>query len=113
MHGLLLARDSGDQAAALEGLRAVLTRADDLPRARLALVQLLTTQGDLLAARTELETVLRARTDTRGKSLNGLRQIIDADGVGARHDHRVLDGHQTNAWLTRFVEVLESWPLED
>lgn len=26
----------------------------------------------------ELETVLRARTDTRGKSLNGLRQIIDA-----------------------------------
>ncbi|MBL8602988.1 MAG: zinc-ribbon domain-containing protein [Myxococcales bacterium] len=59
----LLARDSGDQAAALEGLRAVLTRADDLPRARLALVQLLTTQGDLLAARTELETVLRASPD--------------------------------------------------
>lgn len=28
-------------------------------------------------------------------------------------DHRVLDGHQTNAWLTRFVEVLEAWPLED
>lgn len=28
-------------------------------------------------------------------------------------DHRVLDGHQTNAWLSRFVEVLESWPLED
>jgi 2-oxoglutarate dehydrogenase E2 component (dihydrolipoamide succinyltransferase) len=25
-------------------------------------------------------------------------------------DHRVLDGHQTNAWLTRFVEVLETWP---
>lgn len=25
-------------------------------------------------------------------------------------DHRVVDGHQTNAWLTRFVEVLESWP---
>ncbi|HWA91708.1 MAG TPA: 2-oxo acid dehydrogenase subunit E2 [Rhizomicrobium sp.] len=24
-------------------------------------------------------------------------------------DHRMLDGHQTNAWLTRFVEVLESW----
>ena len=22
-------------------------------------------------------------------------------------DHRVVDGHQTNAWLTRFVEVLE------
>ena len=25
-------------------------------------------------------------------------------------DHRVVAGHQTNAWLTRFVEVLESWP---
>ena len=25
-------------------------------------------------------------------------------------DHRVVDGHQTNAWLTKFVEVLESWP---
>lgn len=25
-------------------------------------------------------------------------------------DHRVVDGHQTNAWLTRFVEVLEGWP---
>lgn len=28
-------------------------------------------------------------------------------------DHRVLDGHQTNAWLTRFVDILETWPLED
>ena len=25
-------------------------------------------------------------------------------------DHRVVDGHQTNAWLSRFVEVLEGWP---
>ncbi|MEO5972935.1 MAG: 2-oxo acid dehydrogenase subunit E2 [Sphingomicrobium sp.] len=25
-------------------------------------------------------------------------------------DHRVVDGHQTNAWLTRFVELLEGWP---
>ena len=25
-------------------------------------------------------------------------------------DHRVVDGHQTNAWLSRFVEVLENWP---
>jgi 2-oxoglutarate dehydrogenase E2 component (dihydrolipoamide succinyltransferase) len=25
-------------------------------------------------------------------------------------DHRVVDGHQTNAWLTRFVEIIESWP---
>jgi 2-oxoglutarate dehydrogenase E2 component (dihydrolipoamide succinyltransferase) len=28
-------------------------------------------------------------------------------------DHRVLDGSQTNVWLTRFVEVLQSWPLSD
>jgi len=28
-------------------------------------------------------------------------------------DHRVVDGHQTNAWLTRFVEILESWPAAD
>jgi 2-oxoglutarate dehydrogenase E2 component (dihydrolipoamide succinyltransferase) len=27
-------------------------------------------------------------------------------------DHRVLDGAQTNAWLTRFVEVLEGWPRD-
>jgi 2-oxoglutarate dehydrogenase E2 component (dihydrolipoamide succinyltransferase) len=27
-------------------------------------------------------------------------------------DHRVVDGHQTNAWLTRFVEIIESWPAE-
>jgi len=25
-------------------------------------------------------------------------------------DHRVVDGHQTNVWLSRFVEILESWP---
>jgi 2-oxoglutarate dehydrogenase E2 component (dihydrolipoamide succinyltransferase) len=25
-------------------------------------------------------------------------------------DHRVVDGHQTNAWLTHFVEILETWP---
>ena len=24
-------------------------------------------------------------------------------------DHRVVDGHQTNAWLSRFVEIIESW----
>jgi len=28
-------------------------------------------------------------------------------------DHRVLDGHQTNAWLTRFVQVIETWPEQD
>jgi 2-oxoglutarate dehydrogenase E2 component (dihydrolipoamide succinyltransferase) len=27
-------------------------------------------------------------------------------------DHRVIDAFQTNAWLTRFVEALETWPAE-
>jgi 2-oxoglutarate dehydrogenase E2 component (dihydrolipoamide succinyltransferase) len=27
-------------------------------------------------------------------------------------DHRVVDGHQTNGWLSRFVEVLETWPAD-
>ena len=27
-------------------------------------------------------------------------------------DHRVIDGHQTNAWLTRFVDILETWPAD-
>lgn len=27
-------------------------------------------------------------------------------------DHRVLDGYQTNAWLSRFVEVIESWRID-
>jgi 2-oxoglutarate dehydrogenase E2 component (dihydrolipoamide succinyltransferase) len=26
-------------------------------------------------------------------------------------DHRVIDAFQTNAWLTKFVDVLETWPL--
>ncbi|MGN6058382.1 MAG: dihydrolipoamide acetyltransferase family protein [Sphingomicrobium sp.] len=25
-------------------------------------------------------------------------------------DHRVVDGHQTNAWLARFVDIIENWP---
>jgi 2-oxoglutarate dehydrogenase E2 component (dihydrolipoamide succinyltransferase) len=25
-------------------------------------------------------------------------------------DHRVVDGHPTTAWLTRFVENIEGWP---
>jgi 2-oxoglutarate dehydrogenase E2 component (dihydrolipoamide succinyltransferase) len=28
-------------------------------------------------------------------------------------DHRVLDGHDTNAWLTRFVEIIETWRPEE
>ena len=28
-------------------------------------------------------------------------------------DHRVVDGHQTNAWLSRFVEIIEGWPAAE
>ena len=49
-----------------------------------------------------------------------VREVAGADAmvikpmayVSLTVDHRVLDGHQTNAWLTRFVEILETWPLE-
>ncbi|MGQ0589373.1 MAG: dihydrolipoamide acetyltransferase family protein [Sphingosinicella sp.] len=39
-------------------------------------------------------------------------QIRPLAYVSLTIDHRVVDGYQTNAWLTRFVEVLESWPLD-
>lgn len=50
-----------------------------------------------------------------------VREIGGSDAIVVRPmayvslsiDHRVLDGHQTNAWLTRFVEILETWPQED
>ena len=46
-----------------------------------------------------------------------VRQVDGADAIQVRPmayvsltiDHRVIDAHQTNAWLARFVEVLESW----
>lgn len=50
-----------------------------------------------------------------------VREVDGADSFQARPmayvsltiDHRVLDGSQTNAWLSRFVEVLQTWPPED
>lgn len=50
-----------------------------------------------------------------------VREVDGADAIQIRPmayvslsiDHRVLDGHQTNAWLTRFVATLENWPCED
>jgi 2-oxoglutarate dehydrogenase E2 component (dihydrolipoamide succinyltransferase) len=50
-----------------------------------------------------------------------VREIDGADAmvikpmayVSLTIDHRVLDGHQTNAWLTRFVETLETWPVDE
>jgi 2-oxoglutarate dehydrogenase E2 component (dihydrolipoamide succinyltransferase) len=39
-------------------------------------------------------------------------QIRPMAYVSLTIDHRVVDGHQTNAWLSRFVDVLETWPAE-
>lgn len=39
-------------------------------------------------------------------------QIRPMAYVSLTIDHRAIDGHQTNAWLTRFVEVVETWPAE-
>jgi 2-oxoglutarate dehydrogenase E2 component (dihydrolipoamide succinyltransferase) len=36
-------------------------------------------------------------------------QIRPMAYVSLTIDHRVVDGHQTNAWLTAFVQALESW----
>jgi 2-oxoglutarate dehydrogenase E2 component (dihydrolipoamide succinyltransferase) len=49
-----------------------------------------------------------------------VREVDGADSIQIRPmayvsltiDHRVVDGHQTNAWLTRFVEVLEGWKAD-
>ena len=39
-------------------------------------------------------------------------QIRPMAYVSLTIDHRVVDGHQTNAWLTRFVELIETWPVD-
>lgn len=47
-----------------------------------------------------------------------VREIAGQDAILVRPlayvtltiDHRVVDGHQTNAWLSRFVEIIENWP---
>jgi len=39
-------------------------------------------------------------------------QIRPMAYVSLTIDHRVVDGHQTNGWLTRFVELIESWPAD-
>jgi 2-oxoglutarate dehydrogenase E2 component (dihydrolipoamide succinyltransferase) len=49
-----------------------------------------------------------------------VREVRGADEIAIRPmayvtltiDHRVIDAFQTNAWLTRFVDVLETWPKE-
>lgn len=37
-------------------------------------------------------------------------QIRPMAYVSLTIDHRVVDGHQTNTWLSKFVETLENWP---
>ena len=39
-------------------------------------------------------------------------QIRPLAYVSLTIDHRVLDGHQTNTWLTAFVQHLERWPMD-
>jgi 2-oxoglutarate dehydrogenase E2 component (dihydrolipoamide succinyltransferase) len=39
-------------------------------------------------------------------------QIRPLAYVSLTIDHRVVDAHQTNAWLSKFVETLESWPAD-
>ena len=47
-----------------------------------------------------------------------VREIAGQDAILVRPmayvtltiDHRVVDGHQTNAWLSRFVDLIENWP---
>ncbi len=39
-------------------------------------------------------------------------QIRPPAYVSVTVHHRVVDGHQTNAWLTRFVELIEGSPAE-
>jgi 2-oxoglutarate dehydrogenase E2 component (dihydrolipoamide succinyltransferase) len=39
-------------------------------------------------------------------------QIRPMAYVSLTIDHRVVDGHQTNAWLSRFVELIEGWPAD-
>ncbi|WP_425409770.1 dihydrolipoamide acetyltransferase family protein [Hyphococcus sp.] len=48
------------------------------------------------------------------KTVDGVdsMQIRPMAYVSLTIDHRALDGAQTNAWLSRFVEVLENWPQQ-
>jgi 2-oxoglutarate dehydrogenase E2 component (dihydrolipoamide succinyltransferase) len=49
-----------------------------------------------------------------------VREVDGSDSIAIRPmayvslsiDHRVVDGHQTNAWLTRFVDLIEGWPQD-
>lgn len=49
------------------------------------------------------------------REVNGVDsiQIRPLCYVSLTIDHRVVDGHQTNGWLSSFVQTIEGWPLDD
>lgn len=53
---------------------------------------------------------LEKRVVVRGVDGSDAMVIRPMAYVSLTIDHRVVDGHQTNAWLGRFVETLETWP---
>jgi 2-oxoglutarate dehydrogenase E2 component (dihydrolipoamide succinyltransferase) len=54
---------------------------------------------------------LQKRAVVRGRNGADAIEIRPMAYVTLTIDHRVIDAFQTNAWLTRFVETLEGWPL--
>ena len=49
--------------------------------------------------------------DRKGRRITTDVPVADpGNDVTLTIDHRVVDGHQTNAWLSRFVEIIEGWP---
>lgn len=55
---------------------------------------------------------LEKRVVVRGVDGADSIQIRPMCYVSLTIDHRVLDGHQTNAWLTAFVDAIEAWPVD-
>lgn len=55
---------------------------------------------------------LEKRVVVREASSVDTIQIRPMCFVSLTIDHRVVDGHQTNLWLSRFVEVIEGWSLD-
>jgi 2-oxoglutarate dehydrogenase E2 component (dihydrolipoamide succinyltransferase) len=53
---------------------------------------------------------LEKRAVVRERSGQDTIEIRPMAYVTLTIDHRVIDAHQTNAWLTRFVHTLETWP---
>ncbi len=53
---------------------------------------------------------LQKRAVVREHSGHDSTEIRPMAYVTLTIDHRALDAHQTNAWLTRFVETIENWP---